>query len=124
MWNLHQALNKNFSSSHDYLNLYRAHDILIADIQKMALDSATIVQVESSSIILLHTTGSKSWFVENKKLILFTQDLSKKHSLKTVVAENIESISFFADTLYDGRPRGIKCHFVSGGKTITRYCVL
>ena len=124
MWSLHQALHKNFSTSHHYLNLYRAHDMLIGSIQKMVSDSSRPMQMSSSSIMLSDKTGTKSWFVEEGKLILYTEDVDKKRSWKTVVAEDIEKLSFRSDCLPDGTVIALECSLASAKKTVRRYCIL
>ena len=124
MWNLHKAVCNNFSISHHYLNLFRAHDLLIESIQTMAREGATLSALTSSSLTLSHKTATKTWFLEDKKLILYTQDIPKKRSWKTVVAEGIDSISFVPDSLLDGTVRALECCFVSGKKTVRRYGIL
>ncbi len=124
MFSLYQALNKNFVSSRIYLTAYTAHDRLIADIQKTLLNPNSTITIINSKISLSDGTKTKSWSVQDKKLILEIHDLKNTTHRKTVTAEQIDSICFIPDFDSAKNSIGIDCQLVSGNYTISRYTAL
>ena len=122
MFSLHQALNKNFSSSRIYLKLYTAHDKIIDSLQKALLDKTTSFFITDSELSLSNQIEHKKWSVEHNQLILTTRNVAENISRKTVVAESIERVSFLGSYLADTTLIGIDCFLTSEKIIISRYC--